>query len=546
MLSKKLFQWPNIILFMSAVCVFSASCAMIEKGGVDDSAGPIQHQDNDAFIATGREVPKPGETAPPLVPEGPLKVTIEDAILIALENNRSLVVERFNPSIRRTVEDQQTAVFDPVFTGGAEYFYEKNQQRRSDIPIVPDNRLQESGIGIGVSKFFSTGTDVDVDLSTDYTDTNTLGDLYQTRLGLTVTQALLRGAGADVNLARLRQARLDTRASQYELRGFAEALLAQVEEAYWDYALSQRQIEIFQESLKIAGQQVRETEDMIKVGKMAESELAAVQAEMALRRQDLIDARSAMAKARLRLLRLLNPPGSNIWEREISLLYEPVLPEVKLDQVETHAKLALRMRPDLNQARLELQREELEIVRTKNGLLPQMDLFIRLGKTGYADSFGGSVSDITGDSYDVTGGISFEYPFGNRDARASYRRSSILRNQAEASVENLAQLVELDVQSAYIEVNRSKEQIAATKSVRRLQEEKLRIETEKFRVGRSTSFLVAQAQRDLVSSRISEVQAVVTYLKALVDFFRLEGSLLERRGITAPGREPTTPSLKKQ
>lgn len=531
---------------MSAVCVFSASCAMTKTGGIDDGADPIQHPDNDVFIAAGQEAHKTGETANSPVPEGPLKVSIEDAILIAFENNRSLVVERFNPSVRRTFEDKQTAVFDPVFSGGAEFSYEKNQQRRQDIPIVPENRLRESGMEIGASKFFSTGTDVEVDLSTDYTDTNNLGVLYQTRLGLTVTQALLRGAGTEVNLAQLRQARLDTRVSQYELRGFAEALLAQVEDAYWDYALSQRQIEIFQESLKLAGQQVSETEDMIKVGKMAESELAAAQAEMALRRQDLIDARSATAKARLRLLRLLNPPGSNIWQREISLLYEPVLPEVKLDKAETHAKLALRMRPDLNQARLELQREELEIVRTKNGLLPQMDLFIRLGKTGYADSFGDSVSDITGDSYDLTAGISFEYPFGNRDARAGYRRSSILRNQAEASVENLAQLVELDVQSAYIEVNRSKEQIAATKSIRRLQEEKLRIETEKFRVGRSTNFLVAQAQRDLVSSRISEVQAVVNYLKALVDFFRLEGSLLERRGIAAPGREPTNLSSKKK
>jgi hypothetical protein len=57
-------------------------------------------------------------------------------------------------------------------------------------------------------------------------------------------------------------------------------------------------------------------------------------------------------------------------------------------------------------------------------------------------------------------------------------------------------------------------------------------------VGRSTSFLVAQAQRDLVSSQIYEVEAVINYLKALVDLHRLEGSLLTRRGISAPGQEP--------
>ncbi|MCK4768557.1 MAG: TolC family protein, partial [Desulfobacula sp.] len=90
----------------------------------------------------------------------------------------------------------------------------------------------------------------------------------------------------------------------------------------------------------------------------------------------------------------------------------------------------------------------------------------------------------------------------------------------------------------YIEVNRTKEQISASTATRKFQEEKLRIETEKFRVGRSTNLFVAQVQRDFLASRIGEVKAVVNYLKAIVDFYRLEGSLLERRGIRAPGCNP--------
>ena len=65
-----------------------------------------------------------------------------------------------------------------------------------------------------------------------------------------------------------------------------------------------------------------------------------------------------------------------------------------------------------------------------------------------------------------------------------------------------------------------------------------------FLVGRSTSFLVAQAQRDLLISRIAEVQALANYLKALVDLYQRDGSLLERRGISAPGREPVKLSKK--
>jgi len=265
-----------------------------------------------------------------------------------------------------------------------------------------------------------------------------------------------------VNLVLLRQSQIETNITQYELRGFSEYLLAQVETTYWDYALSQRQIEIVKESLKIAKQQIADTEEMILVGTMAEAELAAVQAEVAAQQQGLINARSTMESARLRLLRLLNPPGQSFWDREVNLVHPPTLPEIKLDEVETHVAVAVRMRPEMNQAKLDIQKEKIEIVRTKNGMLPRMDLFITLGKTGYADSFSGSVNDINGDSYDVKVGLNFEYPIFKRDAEAQHKRALLRRDKAEMALDNLKQLVELDVRNAYIEVNRTKEQITAS------------------------------------------------------------------------------------
>ncbi|HOO90300.1 MAG TPA: TolC family protein, partial [Syntrophales bacterium] len=183
-------------------------------------------------------------------------------------------------------------------------------------------------------------------------------------------------------------------------------------------------------------------------------------------------------------------------------------------------------------------RGDLEIIRTKNGTLPKLDFFVSLGKTGYAGSFGSSVTNITGDSYDILAGINLEYPFLNRGAKADHRKSLLTRKQADESVKNMAQLVQVDVRSAYIEVGRAREQITATSATRALQEEKTRIEMEKFRVGKSTTLLVAQAQRDLLESRIAETESIANYLKSLVELYRLEGSLLERRGIEAPGRDP--------
>lgn len=56
-------------------------------------------------------------------------------------------------------------------------------------------------------------------------------------------------------------------------------------------------------------------------------------------------------------------------------------------------------------------------------------------------------------------------------------------------------------------------------------------------MGKSTSLLLAQAQRDLLINRIVEVEALANNIKALIHLYQQDGSLLERRGIVAPGRE---------
>ena len=89
-----------------------------------------------------------------------------------------------------------------------------------------------------------------------------------------------------------------------------------------------------------------------------------------------------------------------------------------------------------------------------------------------------------------------------------------------------------------MEVKRAREQIKASETTRIFSEETLLVETEKLRVGKSTSLLVAQAQRDLLISRIAEVEALASYINALINLYSQDGSLLERRGIVAPGGKP--------
>lgn len=530
--------------FAAALCAVGAGlvlgCVPMQAPVPDVSLGPVRRPPSPREPgAADQAEPDPPAAAADAAQSGPLKLRVEDAILTAVANNRALRLEQLHPAILRTFEDQELAVFDPVLGAGLSRAKTRSQRLARAGAGTEGLISKRTAAGVSVDEYLPTGTSLALEGSADVTDSSLYSDKFTaTRVGLTVTQALLQGYGLAVNLASLRQARLDTLASHYELRGFVEALVSDVEQTYWDYALAERQIEIFAQSLKLAEQQLNDTQERIRIGRLAETELAAARAEVALRREALINARSALATTRLRLLRLLNPPGANLWQRQVTLLAQPGAPEAALDDVEAHVRVALRMRPDLNEARLRVRHGTLEIVRTRNGLLPRLDLFVTLGKSGYASSFGPSVREIDAKSYDLAAGLAFEYPLGNRDAQARHERAVLTHQQAAEAVDNLAQLVQVDVRSAYIEVTRAREQVAATAATRRLKEEALRAETGKFGVGKSTSFLVAQAQRDLVASQIAEVEAVVNLLKGLVELYRLEGSLLERRGIAAPGREP--------
>jgi outer membrane protein len=519
---------------LAVVCLF-CSCQEIVTTSPEDYIGPAVKP---AEPNLGIPAAAPSAIVE-IEPNGPLNITIDQAVIISLEKNKSLLVQKLNPQLSRTFEQQALAAFDPDFTAAVS----KGKSRAESMPrpglgsfSVVTKTLSAEAV---LSQYLPTGTTVSLNGSTESLDGSFVDEPFiSSRLGIDVTQPLLRGFGTTVNLVAVNQAKIDTKISQYELRGFVETLVAQVEETYWNYLLAQRSIDIYQQSLRIAEQQQKETEERIKVGALATSELVAARAEVALRKQNLIVAQNTLDQTRLNLVRLLNPGTEKMWNRQISLTSEPQTPAVELGPVETHVARGMQMRPEMNQARLLINRDELDVVKTRNGLLPQLDLFITMGKTGYADSFNESARNIFKKNYDVLAGISLEYPPINRSARAQHQQAKLSRQQAHEALDNLAQLVEVDIRGAYIQITSAQEQVAAAKASRELQKEKLRVETEKYNVGKSTYLLVAQAQRDFLQSQLTEIQAIIGFQLAVVELHRLEGTLLLQSGLSCPGNVP--------
>jgi outer membrane protein len=438
-----------------------------------------------------------------------LELSLREAVLLALENNSSLKTQRLVPEIRRTSVQEELGLLDPQLTAGASHGW----------PTAPTaGSKAEAELALSLA----SGTTVSASLGAGWDPVSASYDLQ-------VTQSLLAGGRLVANLARVRQARLDVRASEHELRGFTASLVAGVQQAYWEHHLALRQREIYRESLALAERQLEESRIRVQVGQIAPIELAAPRAEVVSRKEALREGEKRVETTRLGLLLRLNLPETGL-DASLRLADSPGAPAGPLDELSRHLALASRRRPELLQARLQLERGDLEVTRTRAGLLPRLDAFISLGGTGYAAAFGDTFAAAAEDS-GLSAGLSLELALGNRTARARADRARLGRAQAEESLRGLERTVEADVRSAWLEAGFAAGRVSSSAELRALQEQTLAAETEKFRGGISTTFLVAQAQRDLLASQLAEAQAAVGYLLAVVNLYRLEGTLLERSGI---------------
>jgi outer membrane protein TolC len=484
------------------------------------------------------DLTRPTLESPPPLPVsaegGRLSLSLEAAVFLALRSNRSLDVAFYGPFIAGTFSRLERSLFDPELFSDVT----RQEETASETSRSTGERFsvegEDSQSVLGLRKRLPAGADIEAFVSHQRSTSDRAPEQQEARLSLSVTQSLLQGFGPEVNLVDIRLADLELDISRFELRGFVESLVADTEIAYWEYVLAGEEIATFERSLTIAELQLEEVSQRIEVGDQPANAAAAARAEVARRGQALIEARSAREDRRLRLLQLINASSEEEYGLTVSATTSPRSEPTPITDLAERIALADQSRPDLSEARLRLDQDRLEVVRTRNGLLPRLDLFIELGKTGFSESFSDAFRKLNDDTYEVVAGVEFRYPIGNRGAEARDEAARATYEQGQAAVSNLAHLVELDVRLAVNEVERTRQQIAAGAVTRSLQEQTLQAEQERFEVGASTSLLVAQAQRDLLAAQITEIESVVAYRVALVNLYRAEGSLLRRRAIQLP------------
>jgi outer membrane protein TolC len=477
-----------------------------------------------------------------LPPGGVLQLSLDEAVARALENNADIAVERYNPELSAQGVISAQGYYDP-------YLYANLSKTSTDTKgtsalsggttVNTKSDVWNFGLGIPIQ----TGANFTLGFNNNKRDTNnqfsTFNPVYNSSLNIGLTQPLLKNFKIDGPRQALRVARKNREMSDVSFRQSVINTVATVKGYYYVLLYSIDNLAAAKKSLDLAQKLLDENNIRVKVGTMAPLDVISAQSEVAAREEGVIVAENALANAEDNLKRAIFPANDPaMWSTKVVPSDRPSAEPVPVN-IEAAVRSALENRTDVVSARKNLEKADINLDYTRNQLLPQLDLVANYGGTGAGGTqirdangpivppipggYGDALSDVFGADYPTwTLGFNISYAIPNRSAKASAASARLTKDQLLASYRRLELQVAAEVRTAGRAVESGFKRVASTQAARRLAAERLDAEEKKFQAGMSTNFLVTQAQRDLATAEVSELQAVADYRTSVVNFQRVQ------------------------
>jgi outer membrane protein TolC len=466
--------------------------------------------------------------------EQKVELSLAEVIQRALDNSYNIRVQSYNPAISATNVVEAEAVFDMIFFSNA--IFSKNNTPTTTTLSATDstNRI----FNTGVSKLLPTGMTTSVTWTVVRNEFDsafafsTLNPAFTNAIKFQVRQPFLRGFGIDFNRSQINVTSNDRRISQHAFERGVQDHLLNTEEAYWRLVAARRNLVI--EARLIAEFQkiylflkAREDFDATPVEiTQAKARLDSQVANFARVKQNVLDAEDSLKN-------FLNDPSLNLVDGIEIVPNEFLTAEpVTLDRL-AELQAALDNRQELMEAELGIESARINVGVAKNRALPRFDVtfdytYDSLGKSQH-DAFQ-NLSDLDFHNYRVQ--LEFEWPIGNRGARAALIRARRQHAQALAALKQQIEAIILEVNVAIREMNTNYEQIDANMTAVQSQIEQveaIRERAEKMDPNQLNREL--GAIQGIASARQGLLVSLQNYNVAISRLERAKGTLLDYNNV---------------
>ncbi|HLK70290.1 MAG TPA: TolC family protein [Bryobacteraceae bacterium] len=533
-----------------------------------------------------------------LIHNGKLELSLADAIALTIENNLDIVVSRYvipfsQTDILRTRSGQaargftggllpgelnsgaigagvtstgstggtgnaggitggggavsigSAGAFDPTVNFGFSFDRVTSPLNSVVVSGVPTTTSYATAFSGSYAQLFTTGASYSVSLSALRQSTTQKNTLYNpdvtSRLSIGFNQPILAGFGRLANERFMLVARTNQTTAQDVFKLQVITSVAQLENAYWDYAAFQENVRVAEESLSAAKELVEETRKQEQIGTMSRLDLVTAESQVAASQRDLIVAQTNLQQQETNLKQLVSKKGDKLLDAA-TVVTTDALPEPRdtdLPSLTAALESAARNRPEIHEATNNLANQDIAIQYTRNNQKPSLSVFGLYASSGLQGNTAittsgalGSLNQAFGAAYPETAaGLSFGASIRNRSAQADSIRAQLERNQLEVQMQGTRNTINVGVRQAFVALIQGKAQVQASHEAVRLAQLTLDAERKKLEIGASTSYNVVLRERDLVTAQYAEVQALDAYAKALVAIGQSMGDTLERNGI---------------
>ncbi|MCF7689067.1 MAG: TolC family protein [Cephaloticoccus sp.] len=471
-------------------------------------------------------------------PSGPAQqLTLRECIARALDKNFSLKIQGLDSANALEALTVSQSDFDPSFTLSTTKSVNQADQASTTLVGTKSDSLDTR---IGVTQKVSSGATVNLSSSLARNSTNntfaTLNPAYNADVSLSISQPLLKNAGSAVNRAAIDKAEIGVTIANLKYKGQVLQLVRDTESAYYNLVFAREQLKVRVSSLELAQKLYEENKTRKNTG--VATDLDVLQAEVGVEtsRRGVILAQQSVRDAEDGLLNLIGQFEFNTNLGEVSL------PAV--DNPTPNFGVSLQMardtQPDYVAATNSLKQLEIDVATAKRNRMPALDLGGAVGYNARDNSAGGALDRLpNGDGYSWQVDLSLKMPWGRRLDKARYQTALNSYQRQQTSVRQMEQNLEVLVRSAVRSVETNLASVAISRKATGLSEKQYELEKARFDAGLSTSRRVLEAQDDLETARVAELQARVNLRTAMAELQRLDGSSLGYYNILVEDQQAT-------
>lgn len=469
-------------------------------------------------------------------------ISLTDALNRAVRNNRDLKEAGARIALAKGAQQASRGRFDTNVTAKVQGSYLEAQPVEGSFMSVTSSK--SISFEAGVSKMLKTGGIVMLGMKTSRSQTEQLIDLsamgnpvqskmetksMNTSLTLTVSHPLLAGMGVEINTADIKKAALNREVEEINQTAKAETVVRDVISAWLNLDLAWKQYDVLMSSLKVAKNQLHDTEALLKAGMGKDSDLLAVKAAVAQREVDIENMRSMILKASLSLADLMG-----IKVDANAPIFRPVgLKKLDAGSLDNIVKTAIARSKTLAALARQLESNRVDEKVAKNMLLPRLDVSVSAGPTMDSVKYTETLKNLYRfDAFMVGGGLSFSTSVERNQGKGYLETVRSTKRILNIQKEKLMNLIAMSAVIARNDYESAQKRITAARISVKASELHLENEKKLFKLGRGTNHSVLLRLTELDSAKLGLEKALYDLEVAKNQIFTLSGTILGRYGIS--------------